>query len=88
MQVEKTDEALKVRADFEPGGRIRPLRVRRGDQAYRVCRVNGSWEDREGLYRLHYFSLSVDSGDVFQVVFRPGEACWRLVSVALDPPQP
>ena len=83
MQVEKTDEPLKVRADFGAGGTVSPLMLRRGERVYRVRQVNGRWEDREGLYRLHYFSLTVDSGDVFQVVFRPGEATWRLTCVAM-----
>jgi hypothetical protein len=83
MNVEKTDEPVKVRADFGAGGEITPLLLRRGERVYRVSRVNGRWEDREGLYRIHCFSLSVDSGDIFQVAFRPGEACWRLTCVAV-----
>jgi hypothetical protein len=84
MRVEKTDEPLKVRVDFEAGGLIRPLLLRRGGQVFRVRKVNGCWDDREGIHRIFYFSLSMDSGDVFQVAFRPSEACWRLTSVALD----
>jgi hypothetical protein len=83
MQVEKTDEPLKVRADFSSAGVISPIFLRRGERAYRVRRINGRWEDREGLYRIHYFSLTVDSGDVYQVAFRPGECCWRLTCVAV-----
>ena len=83
MEIEKTDEPLKVRADFNAGGKIRPILLRRGSRVYQVKEVNGTWEDREGLYRIHYFSLTVDSGDVFQVTFRPGETSWRLTCVAL-----
>ncbi len=82
MQVEKTDEPVKVRADFSEGGGISPILLKRGARVYKVERVNGRWEDREGLYRIFCFSLTVDSGDVFQVAFRPGEACWKLTCVA------
>ncbi len=84
MQIEKTDEAIKVRADFNEGGTINPIILKRGAKTFRVMQVNGRWEDREGLYRIFCFSLTVDSGDVFQVAFRPGEACWRLTCVAFQ----
>jgi hypothetical protein len=71
-----------VRADFQ-GGRIHPLLIRHGERIYRVARVNGSWEDREGRHKIYWFSVTTDSGDVFRVCLKSGEMIWWLDSIVL-----
>ena len=61
MRVERIDETVKVRADFQGGG-ITPLLFRRGSQDYRVSTVNARWEDREGMQKLLYFSVTATNG--------------------------
>jgi len=82
VQIEAVNEAVKVRADFQ-GGKIRPLLVRRGDRVYRVDRVNGSWEDREGSHKIYWFSVTVDSGDVLRVCLKSGDMVWWIDSVVM-----
>ena len=73
---------MKVRADFA-GGRVVPLLVRRGARVHRVERVNAWWEEREGSEKVLWFSVSVDSGDVFRLSLRSEQMVWRLESVVL-----
>jgi len=83
MRVERFDEPIKVRADFQ-GGTITPLIFRRGTQDYRVATVNARWEDREGTQKLFFFSVTVTSGDVYQLRLESGDMVWTLESVMLD----
>ena len=83
MRVERIDETVKVRADFQ-GGVITPLLVRRGTQDYRVATVNARWEDREGMQKLHYFSVTATTGDLFQLKLHTGDLLWTLETVTLD----
>jgi hypothetical protein len=83
MRVERIDESVKVRADFQGGG-ITPLLFRRGSQDYRVSTVNAQWEDREGMQKLLYFSVTATTGDLFQLKFHAGDMLWTLETVTLD----
>lgn len=83
MRLERIDEPVKVRADFQ-GGVITPLLFRRGQQDHRVSTVNARWEDREGTGKLHFFSVTVTTGDVYQLRFESSDLLWTLETVMLD----
>ncbi len=83
MRMERLDESVKVRADFQ-GGRVTPLLIKRQSQDLRVKQVTARWEDRKGTQKVHYFSVQVPSGDVYQLEFHAGDLLWRLNSVMLE----
>ena len=83
MRWERLDEPIKVRADFS-GGEITPVLFRRGQSRLKVCGVNSRWMDREGRRQLCYFSVTVDSGDVYQLRFDTGDLTWRAESVMYE----
>jgi hypothetical protein len=83
MLIEPLQEAIKVRADFQ-GGAIRPVLFRRGPVLYRVSEVHARWEDREGREKILYFSVSVPSGDVYQLSFHAGDLLWYADSVMME----
>lgn len=83
MRVEPIGETVQVRADFR-GGEITPLRVRRGTLDHVVRRVNVHWIDRERTGRVFYFSVTVDSGDTFQLRLTSSDMIWHLDSVTMD----
>ena len=83
MRWETLDEPVKVRADFQ-GGEISPRLFRRGADPLRVLRVNTRWSDREGRRALHYFSVTVESGDVYQLRFDAGDLTWRIECVMYE----
>jgi len=82
MSLELLHESVKVRADFA-SGRVTPLLFRRGDRVYKVERVNGAWEDRDGRHRNFWFAVTADTGDVFRLCLKTGDMVWWLESVAL-----
>lgn len=83
MRWERLDEPVKVRADFQ-GGVVSPVLFRRGDRRVAVRSVNTRWQDARGRHRVCYFSVTADSGDVYQLCFDTGDLTWRLASVMFD----
>lgn len=83
MRHEAIDEAVAVRADFR-GGTATPLAFRRGAREHRVTRVNARWVDRSGKHPRFYFSVAVESGDVYQLQLHAADLVWRLDSVTLE----
>ena len=83
MRQEAIDEAIAVRADFK-GGTTTPVAFRRGAREHRVVRVNARWTDRAGRHPRFYFSVTVDSGDVYQLNLHGGDMVWWLDSVTLE----
>jgi hypothetical protein len=83
MRWEPIDEAVKVRADFQ-GGIVTPLVFRRGSEVRKVRNVNTRWQDARGRHRLCYFSVTADSGDVYQLCFDTGDLTWRLEYVMFE----
>ena len=83
MRHEPIDEAVAVRADFK-GGVVTPLAFRRGANDQRVTRVNARWVDRAGRHPQFCFSVSVKSGDVYQLRLSAADLVWWLDSVTLE----
>ena len=83
MRLERIDEAVAVRAEFR-GGVVTPLAFWRRGREHRVVRVNARWLDRAARHPQFYFSVTVDSGDVYQLQLQAADLVWRLDSVALE----
>lgn len=83
MRWEPIDEAVKVRADFQ-GGSITPLVFRRGNDLHKIQAVNTRWQDTRGRHRLCYFSVTAESGDLYQLCFDTGDLVWRLEYVMFE----
>ena len=83
MRHEAIDEAVPVRAEFR-GGVVTPLVFRRGGREHRVTAVHARWVDRSGRHPRFYFSVAVDSGDVYQLQLAAADLVWRLDSVVLE----
>ena len=83
MRWERLDEPVKVRADFQ-GGVISPVLFRRKEHRVEVRSVNTRWQDTQGRHRLCYFSVTADSGDVYQLCFDTNDLTWRLEYVMFE----
>ncbi len=83
MLVERLDERIKVRADFS-GGIIKPLIFIRRGQIHRITKINCRWIDREGTAKIYYFSVTSDSGDVYQIHFNTADMTWHLDLVMME----
>ena len=83
MRSEAIDEAVAVRADFR-GGSVTPVAFRRGAREHRVTRVNARWIDRSGKHPRFYFSVTADSGDVYQLRLQSADLVWWLDSVTME----
>ncbi len=83
MIIEQLDEMIRVRADFG-GGYIRPIMFVRRGKVYRIRQVNCRWIDREGSAKIYYFSVTVESGDVYQIHLNSGDMTWHLDQVMME----
>jgi len=83
MRIELINEAVTVRADFH-GGRATPLAFRLGPREHRVTGVNARWVDRSGKDPRFCFSVTTETGDVYQLHMSAADLVWRLESVTLD----
>ena len=84
MHEESIDEPLsKVYALFA-GGKIQPVALLWGTRRYRVERINSTWVDRSPRRPRHGFSLTVDSGEIFQVSYEEGNPVWKLEHVLTE----
>jgi len=83
MRREAIDQAIAVRADFQ-GGVATPLAFKRGGREQRVTRVNARWVDRASRHPHFHFSVTVESGDVYQLQFSGADLVWWLESVMLE----
>ena len=83
MRNEAIDEAIAVRADFQ-GGTVTPVAFRRRGREHRVRSVIARWVDRAGKHPRFYFSVTDESGDVYQLQLQAGDLLWWLDSVTLE----
>ncbi len=68
-------------------GKIRPMAIewgKQGAQKKQVVRVNSSWVDRSLRPHRHGFSLTMETGEIFQVSYEEGNPVWRLEYVLSD----
>ena len=84
MHEESIDEPLrKVYALFDEG-KIQPLALEWGKQKLKVTRINSNWIDRSLRPHRHGFSLTMETGDIFQVSYEEGNPVWRLEYILMD----
>ena len=69
---------------FFSEGKIRPLRFRWRGGVVRVRRVTGEWIRREGVGRVHYFSLLAENSDYFELAYDIAQNRWRICRVWIE----
>lgn len=78
------DEPLrKVLALFEEG-KIRPIALEWSQKRWNVSRVNSRWVDRSLRPHRHGFSLTMETGEIFQVSYEEGNPVWKLEYILTD----
>ena len=83
MRNESLDEAVAVRADFQ-GGAVTPVAFVRRGREHRIVRINARWTDRVPRHPHFLFSVTDESGDVYQLQLHSGELVWWLDSVTVE----
>jgi hypothetical protein len=83
MRREAIDQAVPVRVDFQ-GGVATPVAFRHAGREQRVARVNARWVDRAGRHPRFHFSVTVESGDVYELQLAAADLVWWLASVTME----
>ena len=83
MRLERIDRRAAVRADFR-GGVVTPMAFRLDGREHRVARVNARRTDRAGRHPSFHFSVTVESGDVYQLQLQGNDLVWWLDTVQME----
>ena len=76
-------EHIDVVARFERNG-MTPSRFRWHSTVFRVDRVTGRWEDRDGQYRRCHYGVVTDTGDFFELRFHQSDFTWAVMQVGVE----
>jgi hypothetical protein len=83
MKQEECDEQIEVIAYFGIDER-RPLRFRMGQQVIKIASTNGYWNRHQGATALHYWAVSDESGNYYELEMNGETMQWRLVKMVTD----
>ena len=76
---------IKVLAEFDQGS-IKPRVFMWEKRRHNVSQVHAAWSEREGIHRVHYFSVQTQEDGVnsYELEFHPGKLKWRLLRIYTD----
>ncbi|MBN1998996.1 hypothetical protein JW935_15665 [candidate division KSB1 bacterium] len=83
MTFEEINEPVEVISYFD-GQRMRPLRFRWRDRAYKVMHVNGVWSDIKGRSKIYHFHVATKDSGSFELVYDNTGFKWTLGKVCID----
>ena len=81
--IHEINESVTVLTRFS-GGQLDPLRFKWKNRVFDVDRVTGKWEEHDGQYKLHYFSVITSEEDFYELVYNTRTMGWTLSRTDLD----
>ena len=81
--IQEINEPVTVLTRFS-GGQLDPLRFKWKNRVFDVDRVTGKWEEHDGQYKLHYFSVITGEEDFYELVYNTRTMGWTLSRTDLD----
>ena len=81
--IQDINEPVTVLTRFS-GGQLDPLRFKWKNRVFNVDRVTGKWEEHDGQYKLHYFSVLTSEEDFYELVYNTRTMGWTLSRTDLD----
>ena len=81
--IQDINEPITVLTRFS-SGQIDPLRFKWKNRIFDVDRVTGKWEEHDGQYKLHYFSVITKEEDFYELVYNTRTMGWTLSRTDLD----
>ncbi len=84
MIEERINEPInRISVIFE-NGEIKPLSFNWSKRNYKVLKNNMFWIDRNSRPIKYGFSVTVETGEIFQLIYREGDPVWRVDTVILQ----
>ena len=81
--IQDINEPVTVLTRFS-GGQLDPLRFKWKNRVFDVDRVTGKWEEHDGQYKLHYFSVITKEEDFYELIYNTRTMGWTLSRTDLD----
>ena len=81
--IQEINESVTVLTRFSDG-RIDPLRFKWKSRIVDIDRITGKWEEHEGQYKLHHFSVVTREEDYFELIYDTRTMGWTLSRTDLE----
>ncbi len=81
--IHEINESVTVLTRFS-GGQLDPLRFKWKNRVFDIDRVTGKWEEHDGQYKLHYFSVVTSEEDFYELIYNTRTMGWTLSRTDLD----
>jgi hypothetical protein len=81
--IETIEEPVEVLARFE-SGTLTPFRFRWNRSVFKIAKVTGRWEDREGQFRRCHYAVLTEANDYFELRFELQDFAWILSKTSID----
>lgn len=78
--IEEIGESVSVLASFT-NGKILPLVFKWRNRKYSQLKLASSWSDFEGQFKRVFFSVSVDTANLYELCFHTRNFQWSLVRI-------
>jgi hypothetical protein len=83
MRIESLEETISVIGYFQNGG-LKPIRFLWRGRTVPVKHLASHWTSREGRDLKHFYSVSDNGNDYYEISFHPRTFKWMLNRVFLD----
>jgi hypothetical protein len=81
--IQEINEPITVLTRFS-GGQLDPLRFKWKNRVFDIERITGKWEEHDGQYKLHYFSVITREEDFYELIYNTRTMGWTLSRTDLE----
>jgi hypothetical protein len=81
--IQEINEPIAVLTRFS-GGQLDPLRFKWNNRVFDIERITGKWEEHDGQYKLHYFSVITKEEDFYELIYNTRTMGWTLSRTDLE----
>jgi hypothetical protein len=81
--IQEINEPITVLTRFS-GGQLDPLRFKWKNRVFDIERITGKWEQHDGQYKLHYFSVITREEDFYELIYNTRTMGWTLSRTDLE----
>ncbi len=83
MNYETINEPIAVNCVFNnPGILLRMFSWHH--KTYRVAKINGQWQRREGKFLIYYFAVTDENNNNYEIELNTKDMKWRLLKIGCD----
>ena len=83
MQYETINEPITVDCVFKNPGMLPRMFLWRS-KTYRITKINGRWQRREGKFLIYCFAVSDENNNAYELEFNTDSMDWQLLRIGFE----